>query len=358
MSLPNIPLQLKCGYCENIVLITKHFWKLPLVRMTCKSCDSHFFQCLFCPPVGGRCEHKSVKYAQNHVRKQSHLDNVSNYYSSNVTTTDPSDIDTSIMWDEDEDEPIVSRTGYLKALTQSNVPPTVPEVLATYHLHSEFYGASISGLGGNYLVEQVITKLGKLRYTLRSHSSTLFMLVLSYFSSRLSKNQCILLSSILSYVKCKGNQESLYIPKDKNDIRTFMTEGSNSLYSLLPTPPVDEYAGDLVYIPIKETITRLFSNKSQIPNIFLPVAESPHASCPRGQELLNPIIPDLKSASDSKLYPLKLILWTDAFQCFNVSINSDASAHTCTATLGAIDGDHSGAFSFPVWLSKKALNEI
>ena len=88
MSLPNIPLQLKCGYCENIVLITKHFWKLPHVRMTCKSCDSHFYQCLFCPPVGGRCEHNSIKYAQNHVRKQSHLDNVSNYYSSNVTTND------------------------------------------------------------------------------------------------------------------------------------------------------------------------------------------------------------------------------------------------------------------------------
>ena len=37
-----------------------------------------------------------------------------------------------------------------------------------------------------------------------------------------------------------------------------------------------------------------------------------------------------------------------------MSVNSEASAHTCTATVGALDGDHSGAFSFPVWLSKKS----
>ena len=355
MSLTITSVQLKCGHCDNIVTTTKTFWKMPFVRMTCQSCDSHFFQCLYCPPIGGRCAHTSFQFARNHLRKRSHIINLSNYRLSNNVGTlpDPSDTDTSIMVDAEEDDSIISRAGYLQALSHSNTPPTDPEVLATYQHHLEFYGAALDGLGGNYVVEQAITSLGKLRYKIRSHSSTLFMLVLSYFSSRLSKNQCILFSSILSYVKAKAKQESLFVPKGQQDIRTTITEGANSIYTLLPTPSVDEYAGDLVYIPIKETITRLFSKKSQIPNIFLPLAESPHGSSPRGQELLNPILPDIRAASALKLYPLKLILWTDAFQCFNVSVNSDASAHTCTATLGAIDGDHSAAFSFPVWLCKK-----
>ena len=355
MSSPISRLEFYCPKCTGSALISKHLPNVPILRLLCLQCDATFYQCIFCP-IGGLGLNDSRHYTRRHVSSDSHKVNVLQYrLAISSIPTEYNDDDGDSLSSASLDNVISTRHEYIEALKAASLKPTVSQILDTYPDLSTYYEAVETGHGGNYLVEKAIMKEPG-NYKSRSHSSTLFMLILSYFTSRLSKNQAILFSSLMAYVKANPNDESLFIPACQNDIRNTIVEGSNSIYSLLPTSRIVEYEGDIVYIPLKDTIRRMFSRKSKFPNIFLPVSQSPHGTSPRGLQLLNPILPDLRGGSLIQTFPLKLILWTDAFQCFNVSVNSDASAHTCTATVGALDGDHSGAYSFPVWLSKKASN--
>ena len=353
MSAPTSRLEFSCTKCTGSALISKHLSKVPILQLCCLECRSTFYQCIFCP-IGANGLSPYRHYIRFHVTTGPHIANVVQYRLATATPRiEYNDNDTDSLSSDTILDPITSCHQYIECIKQATIEPTSHQIFSMYPNQSSYFEAFLTGHGGNYVVEQAISN-GSEPYTDRSHSSTLFMLVLSYFSSRLSKNQGILFSSLMAYVKANPNDESLFIPSREKDIRRVITEGANSIYTLLPTSPIDEYDGDVVYIPMKDTITRLFSRKSKLPNIFLPVTDSSHGDSPRGHELLNPLLPDLREGSEAQIYPLKLILWTDAFQCFNVSVNSEASAHTCTATVGALDGDHSGAFSFPVWLSKKS----
>jgi len=128
------------------------------------------------------------------------------------------DNDTVSLSSDSIEDVISTRHDYIEVLKAASLKPTVPQILDTYHDLSSYYEAILTGHGSKYLVEKSIMQVPD-NYENRSHSSTLFMLILSYFTSRLSKNQAILFSSLMAYVKANPNNESLFIPACQNDIR-------------------------------------------------------------------------------------------------------------------------------------------
>ena len=307
---------------------------------SCNICRITYHTCIICKLYG---VHRN--YFRSHSISITHGNNISLNESSLVT-------------DEDEALPTSTRE-YLYLLMQASCEPSAVNLSKSFPHHSKFYIASSQNKGGNYLVKQALSRVESNNddYMKYSDSNTLFTLVLAYFTSRLSRNECNMFASLLSYVKANAVKDSLFVPTNEAEARNRLHEGKFSIYANLPMPPITVLEkDDVVYVPLKNTIMHMFSKKSRVPHPFLPFPESTHACSPRGGELLRGVNTDICTSYGDQVFPLKLVLWTDAFQCFNVSINSEASAHTCTATVGALDGDHSGSFSFPVWLGRKNGN--
>ena len=344
-------LELSHTACEGVIAVLK-----------CFPCNQVCYKCTICGGWG-----RSRSFQSMHLTTQLHLAYLrDNNNSSNESLS-------VVNHEELEDNtPLPTSTKeYLDALKNSSDPPSTIMINDSFPHHTKYYEASLASKAGNYLLHHGITRThvnyqkspGDVIVQKCSDANTLFALLLSYLSNKLSKNDRSMLLALLSFVKANNDQTtnekelSLFIPTDDAELRRVLIDGTCSVYGNLPVPPIIALEdNDVVYVPLKNTITQQFAKKSRIPNVFLPFSESIHGSSPRGTELLNGVSSDMSSAYREKVYPLKLILWTDAFQCFNVSINSEASAHTCTATVGAMDGDHSGAYSFPVWLGKKSGN--
>ena len=86
---------------------------------------------------------------------------------------------------------------------------------------------------------------------------------------------------------------------------------------------------------------------------LLPFHTSPHGLSLCGQELLDGVINNTLEAIRHAIYPVEIILWTDAFMPHNVVIKKCGSVHTCTATIGRPNDDRLGSYSYPIWLDRK-----
>ena len=330
----------KCKQCNRSTSFRDTITEGVFVNFSCNICHITYHTCIICNSYG-----KHRNYFRSHSISVTHGNNIS------VN-------ETYLVSDEDERLPLSTRE-YLYLLMQSSREPSAVNLSHSFLHHSQFYVASSQNKGGNYLVKKALTRLEPEPddYMNYSDTNTLFTLVLAYFTSRLSRNECNMFASLISYVKANAAKDSLFVPTNEAEVRKVLTESQFSIYANLPVPPITVLENDdVVYVPLKNTIMHMFSKKTRIPHPFLPFSESKHGCSPRGGELLRGVNADICSSYVDQIFPLKLILWTDAFQCFNVSINSEASAHTCTATVGALDGDHSGSFSFPVWLGRKNGN--
>ena len=335
----------RCDECGFALEVLSHVCEGVIVQLICYQCNNTSFKCIIC-----RVDGTSRQFKTSHLTSNIHLDYVRQNNNSLNDNYFPDNQDES---DENTTAP-TSTKEYLDALINASDPPTSGNINDSYPHHPQYYAASLDSKAGNYLVNlgQTHQKEG---YKSIPDPDTLFALLLSYLTSKLSKNDRSMLVSLLKYVQ--AHPDTSFVPSNDAHLRRVLIDGTYSIYDNLPVPPIVILEnGDVAYVPLKNTIIQQFAKKSRVPNAFLPFIESKHGCSPRGAELLNGITSDMSTAFIDKVYPLKLILWTDAFQCFNVSINSQASAHTCTATVGALDGDHSGAFSFPVWLGKKSGN--
>ena len=102
----------------------------------------------------------------------------------------------------------------------------------------------------------------------------------------------------------------------------------------------------LSVLSLTEIIRYMFST-DRPPYPFVNFQDSVHASTERGKQLLA-IEKDHLSHS-TLLYPVQIILWSDAFA---PSLFNDKSVHCLLATIGAREGDHSGNSTFPIWIGE------
>ena len=129
-----------------------------------------------------------------------------------------------------------------------------------------------------------------------------------------------------------------FLPVNGQNLQTTLIGGSNSIMKTLPVPQMKLIDNGYVYVPLIETLKWQFGSDNP-PNMFHPWGGSVHASSHRGQELLADFIFSDTTGKGPSLYPVKLVLWSDGFESFNVTINSEATAHACFATIGAEDGE-------------------
>ena len=268
-------------------------------------------------------------------------------------------------------EHFTSNASYLEHIVETTSHPSPEVIIKTFSArHQQYYNAAINQrLGPNYLVNLALTRNPR-SYNSCTDSSAMYTLLVMHLTKKMTIPDREIFSSILSFVAHNERQqvigldnsapsvsESLYIPKNAPDIRQTLFEGVTSLQNNLPLPDTRLLDNKFVYIPLMETIRNQFATENP-PHPFLPFDNDVHASSPRGQELLASFLesPVNNDPHQPMLYPLKLILWCDGFQCFNFSVDSDASAHACYATIGAKDGDHSGKFTFLVWLGPQNVN--
>ena len=147
------------------------------------------------------------------------------------------------------------------------------------------------------------------------------------------------------------HEPELYIPKTGAEMKNKLQDCKSSVMKNLVIPQMvvlDE--GGHVYVPLAESLRVQFASDHP-PNMFSVFGDSTHAKTPRGIELLSEFLHSDASREGPALYPVKLVLWSDGFQCFNVTVNNEAAAHTCFATMGAKDGDMSGECRSSFFLS-------
>ena len=135
------------------------------------------------------------------------------------------------------------------------------------------------------------------------------------------------------------NSDDYYIPITNADIRWDLTEGTNSVYKNLPYPPVDSMGAGYAYTSLYDIIEYAFLDPKYLPASLLPLPTSPHGERPRGKELLAGFIENKEDAVKYSIYPVEIILWTNAFLPHNVVIKNCCSVHTYTATIGCPNGN-------------------
>ena len=166
------------------------------------------------------------------------------------------------------------------------------------------------------------------------------------------------ITSCYVFVSEKGDQNSddYHIPITNADIHRDLAEGTNSVYKNLPCPHVDSIGKGYAYVSLHDIIEYAFSDPKHLPVPLLALPTPPHGETPRGKELLAGFIENKEDTVKYSIYPVEIILWTNAFMPHNVVIKNCCSVHTCTAIIGCPNGDRSGQFSHAVWLGRNDNN--
>ena len=182
----------------------------------------------------------------------------------------------------------------------------------------------------------------------QTKSNCLYTLLLTQISLKLPKAERNMLSAVLNHLSqtkmlCRGEPEKeLYIPKTGAEMKNKLQDSKQSVMKNLVIPKMEVMdEGGYVYVSLADSLRVQFASDHP-PNMFSVFGDSIHAQTPRGNELLAEFLHSDASREGPAVYPVKLVLWSDGFQCFNVTVNTAAAAHTCFATMGAKDGDMSG----------------
>ena len=212
--------------------------------------------------------------------------------------------------------------------------------------------ATRAGKAAEYVVTNAI-KAGKVASHLSydvSKSDCLYTLMLTKVALKLPQTERNMLAAVMNHLHrthC-DRAPTIYLPKNGQEMHNTLVRARYSIMNNVPSPnPVTTNKGGYVYVPLADSLRVQFES-DEPPNMFQPFSKTVHGKAPRGAELLADFMKSRVTSDEPGLYPVKLILWSDGFQCFNVTVNNDASAHVCFATMGAKDGDMSGKFGFIV----------
>jgi len=202
-----------------------------------------------------------------------------------------------------------------------SLPPTPIQIMSLFKgPYLEYYDAALNQeLGPHFLVDRALTG-NLLSYDSRSNSSTLYTILLTHLSSKMSIPDRDIFSSLLSFVAQNKGQivlpsgkvdNPIFIPQVAGDIRQNLLEGSDSIQSNLPVPQTRVLDNRFVYVPLKETIKHQFATDTP-PHPFLPFdKDEVHALSQRGRVLLGSFLQSDVNNDPNKplLYHIKLILW-------------------------------------------------
>ena len=157
------------------------------------------------------------------------------------------------------------------------------------------------------------------------------------------------------YLKENHNNNDIYIPINAADSRRVFIDGHNSIYRNLPCPYIDVDANGYAHVSLYYIFEHAFSKPEHLPDPLLPFHISPHglSLSHRGQELLDAVKDNTLEAIRHAIYPVEIILWTDAFMPHNVVIKKCGYVQTCTATIGRPNDDRSGSYLYPICLGRK-----
>ena len=154
-----------------------------------------------------------------------------------------------------------------------------------------------------------------------------------------------------NYARYRGDK--LKLPENLNECKMIWHKDYHrSIYKNLPLPetvmPLD--GNEYSYLSLEDIIRRNMATCSdRFPLPFSNFEDSPHGQSARGKEWLSSSDKYLDPIHDSvdEIYKIKVIIWSDGARTFWFK---DASVHMCTATIGAPDGDHSGLYTYPIWI--------
>ena len=174
----------------------------------------------------------------------------------------------------------------------------------------------------------------------------LFHLLLSKITTDLTPSQNEILLSLLQHARFRGKEIDL--PDGTSSLTRIHSGGKYSISKNLHGPkPYKMPDSEFSYLS-HEDIIRHACLTSRYPHPFLPFNNGAHANSERGKDLLPEHVLQAEVNDDGiPYYHVKTILWTDAFNPLNTK---DSSLHLCVATIGALDGDHSGKRGYSIWL--------
>ena len=369
-----------CAYCGNGIteIVVR---SATVVHLSCNSCRTKYYQCRYCNTETS-CHKKYFVLNHNHSRNTKHKKNVRNkrirdtlgvlvapvrmevddnevqdHIDFPVNNNDDNDVSNASLVEEstieaarklDFDYNCVN--DYFGLLKVHSDEPTPTDMDGILRHHKNYHHSSILGEGPNSILNTVMGE----KLNTSKQVGTYWNLLLSYMMKKLPNNVRPLLAAMLTFQKYETQyREDCYIPITNADIRRELTEGKHSVYKNLPCPPVDSIGEGYAYVSLYDIIEFAFSDPKNVPSPLLPLPTSPHGETPRGKELLTGFIENKEDAIKLSVYPVEIILWTDAFMPHNVVIKNCKSVHTCTATIGRPNGNRSGKFSHPVWLGPK-----
>ena len=292
----------------------------------------------------------------------SHNDNDCNN-SSNID--DQLDVDRNNQCLPTDPYTICSNMDYISALHDK--PPPLPIAIAPLFNEEEmdYFDACVNHVGHKFVTNQAMTLLTNAYEKDEKPVTSLYTLLLAKLSLEITGKQREILSTLLSHVYHSGSDNNLqiFVPSCGNDIRNKIVDGRHSVKENLPIPKIVHFDDGFIYVCLKSTIKHLFCSERP-PNPFIPFSHSVHANTRRGKELLNPeevagSFTNSNGVYDNggyPIYPIKLMPWADDFEAFSVVKNNGQSVHVAFVTIGAIDGDHSGRYTFLLWMGNQKLS--
>ena len=177
-----------------------------------------------------------------------------------------------------------------------------------------------------------------------STSECLMTLLLTKITLKLPEAERNMLAAVINHMAA-GNKDmnpNQYIPINGQDMHNVLVKAEYSVMNNVAAPKATiTQKGGYAYVSLTDSLRVQFASDKP-PHMFHIFEKTLHSQHPRGKELLADFALCPVKQNEPGLYPVKLILWSDGFQCFNVTVNTNAAAHACFATMGAEDGDMSG----------------
>ena len=218
-------------------------------------------------------------------------------------------------------------------------------------LHIEqhnYYTAVMDAEAGQHVVCSAFASGNTKKYchTSIDNQDSLHHLLLAKLSSDLTPAQNEIVVALLAHSAFRG--QDLCTPKSINDLFRIYSKGKFAIHKTLPGPkPMKMPNSEFSYLSHEEIIKHMFLT-SRAPHPFSSFDNVVHGNSKRGKALLSSVTNDvLYDAEGFPFFHVKTMLWTDAFNPLNTK---DASLHLCVATIGALDGDHSGKRGYSIWL--------
>ena len=214
--------------------------------------------------------------------------------------------------------------------------------------HHNYYTAMMDAEAGQHVVCTAFSGGITKRYyhTPIDNEDSLHHLLLAKLSSDLTPAQNEIVVALLAHSAFRG--PDLHTPNSINDLARIYSTGKYAIHKTLPGPkPAKMPNSEFSYLSHEEIIKHMFLT-SRVPHPFSTFDNAVHANSKRGKALLSSATKDVLNDVDGiPFFHVKTMLWTDAFNPLNTK---DASLHLCVATIGALDGDHSGKRGYSIWL--------